>query len=64
MALVNSVSYDSWPVLAVARFRDPAARGRHTAGAAGLAPDRSAAEAATVEYLEPWTDPRTARSWL
>ncbi|MEU7558256.1 alpha/beta fold hydrolase [Streptomyces eurythermus] len=72
MALVNSVSYDSWPVPAVARFRDPAVRAavtpqelldsRRTALTAALG--RPAEEAEITEYLQPWTDPRTARSWL
>ncbi|MDT0346297.1 alpha/beta fold hydrolase [Streptomyces litchfieldiae] len=72
LALVNSVSYDSWPVPAVARFRDPAARAAVTqeellaARRAALlaALGRPAREDEIREYLEPWTDPRTARSWL
>ncbi|MDT0317284.1 alpha/beta fold hydrolase [Streptomyces millisiae] len=72
LALVNSVTYDSWPVPAVARFRDPAVRAavtveellaaRRTALTAALG--RPASEAEIAEYLEPWTDPRVARSWL
>ncbi|WP_181797616.1 alpha/beta fold hydrolase [Streptomyces sp. WELS2] len=72
MALVNSVSYDSWPVPAVARFRDPAVRAavtpqellasRRTALTAALG--RPAGEAEIAEYLQPWTDARTVRSWL
>jgi pimeloyl-ACP methyl ester carboxylesterase len=72
LALVNSVTYDSWPVPGVARFRDPtvAARttteevvaARRTAIAAALA--RPAAESEIGEYADPWTDPRVARSWL
>ncbi|MCP2163771.1 alpha/beta fold hydrolase [Goodfellowiella coeruleoviolacea] len=72
LALVNSVTYDSWPVPAVARFRDPAvvasitpdellaARGQ----AVTTALARPASEAEIAEYLDPWTDPRVARSWL
>lgn len=72
LALVNSVTFDSWPVPAVARFRDPAARAavtqeellaaRRTALTAALG--RPASEEEITEYLEPWTSPRTARSWL
>ncbi|MEU1669583.1 alpha/beta hydrolase [Streptomyces sparsogenes] len=72
LALVNSVTYDSWPVPAVARFRDPAARAavtveellasRRTALTAALG--RPAGEQEIAEYLQPWTEPRTARSWL
>jgi pimeloyl-ACP methyl ester carboxylesterase len=72
LALVNSVTYDSWPVPAVARFRDPAERAaitqeellaaRRAALTAALA--RPASEQEIGEYLQPWTDPRVARSWL
>ncbi|MEV4341962.1 alpha/beta fold hydrolase [Streptomyces sp. NPDC049590] len=72
MALVNSVSYDSWPVPGVARFRDPAVRAAVTVeellasrrAALTAALGRPAGEAEITEYLEPWTDPRTVRSWL
>ena len=72
LAVVNGVMYDSWPVPGVARFRDPAV-------AAATSPDdvlaarrvsvvkalgRPASEAEILEYLDPWTDPRVARSWL
>ena len=72
LALVNSVTYDSWPAPHVARFRDPqiaaattgdellAARRRAvTAALAGAATDQLIAD-----YLDPWTDPRVRRSWL
>jgi len=72
LALVNSVTYDSWPVPGVAGFRDPdvAARttteevvaARRAAIAAALA--RPAVEAEIDEYVDPWTDPRVSRSWL
>jgi pimeloyl-ACP methyl ester carboxylesterase len=61
LTLVNSVTYDSWPVPAVARFRDPAARAavtaeellasRRTALTAALG--RPAGEEEIAEYLEP-----------
>jgi pimeloyl-ACP methyl ester carboxylesterase len=72
LALVNSVSYDSWPVPGVDRFRDPevvAATGaeelvemRGQALARAIA--RPLGDAERAEYLEPWRDPRVARSWM
>lgn len=71
LALVNSVTYDSWPVPGVARFRDPevaattaeeilaARRASVTAALAGAATERR-----IEEYLEPWTDARVRRSWM
>ena len=72
LALVNAVMYDSWPVPGVARFRDPAvaastktedvlaARRISVTKALG----RPASEAEIAEYLDPWREPRVARSWL
>jgi len=72
LALVNAVMFDSWPVPGVARFRDsevaaattPAdiLAARRKSVLTALA--RPASEAEIAEYLEPWTDPRVARSWL
>ncbi len=72
LALVNAVTYNSWPVPGVARFRDPAVTAttstedvlaaRRQSVVKALA--RPASEAEIAEYLEPWTDPRVARSWL
>ncbi|MGW4793860.1 alpha/beta fold hydrolase [Nonomuraea sp. NPDC004297] len=72
LALVNSVLYDSWPVPAVARYRDPAVvaattveqllQARRAAVTAAL--DRPATEAELTDYLSPWTDPRVCRSWM
>ena len=72
LALVNAVTYDSWPVPGIARFRDPAVAAatstedvlaaRRQSVIKALA--RPASEAEIAEYLEPWTDPRVARSWL
>src|ERR1700726_1162913 len=72
VAVVNGIMYDSWPVPGVARFRDPevaAATTRDDVLAArrvsvvkGLG--RPASEAEIAEYLDPWIDPRVARSWL
>ena len=72
LAIVNGVMYDSWPAPGVARFRDPtvaaattpddilAARSLSVAKALG----RPASESEIAEYLDPWRDPRVARSWL
>lgn len=72
LALVNAVMFDSWPVPGVARFRDPAVAAatttedilaaRRKSVVTALA--RPATEVEIAEYLEPWTDPRVARSWL
>ncbi|WP_431914530.1 alpha/beta fold hydrolase [Nonomuraea jabiensis] len=72
LALVNSVSYDSWPVPGVARYRDPAVvaattveellAARRTAVSTALA--RPASEAELADYLDPWNDPRVGRSWM
>ncbi|WP_241483186.1 alpha/beta fold hydrolase [Nocardiopsis halophila] len=72
LALVNSVTYDSWPVPAVARFRDPevaaattaeeflsARRRVVTAALAG-----AATEELIADYLAPWTEARVRRSWM
>jgi pimeloyl-ACP methyl ester carboxylesterase len=72
LALVNSVSYDSWPVPAVARFRDPAVVAAMTAeefltarrAAVTTALARPATEEEIADYLDPLTDPRVRRSWL
>ena len=72
LALVNSVSYDSWPVPGVAKFRDREAvervsvdellSMRRTALIKALA--REAGEDELTEYLSPWTDRRVATSWM
>jgi pimeloyl-ACP methyl ester carboxylesterase len=72
LALMNGVMYDSWPAPTVLRFRDPAVAAattpsdilaaRRQSVIAALA--RPASEAEIAEYLDPWTDPRVARSWL
>ena len=71
-ALVNSVTYDSWPVPGVARFRDPAVVATVTAEelltARRQAVTAALADAATepliTEYLDPWNDARVRRSWM
>ncbi|MEV4397354.1 alpha/beta hydrolase [Nonomuraea sp. NPDC049607] len=72
LALVNSVSYDSWPVPGVARYRDPAVvaattveellAARRVAVSTALA--RPVAEGELADYLDPWREPRVARSWM
>jgi pimeloyl-ACP methyl ester carboxylesterase len=72
LALVNAVMYDSWPVPGVARFRDPKiAAATSPAGILAArrvsvvkALARPASQSEITDYLEPWTDPRVARSWL
>lgn len=72
LALANSVTYDSWPVAGVARFRDPefvaaigadellAARRQAVTTALGGV----ATEPLIAEYVDPWTDARVRRSWM
>ncbi|MEU7864339.1 alpha/beta hydrolase [Nonomuraea sp. NPDC049141] len=72
LTLVNSVTYDSWPVPGVARFRDPAVvaavtaeellGARRTAITTALA--RPATEGELADYLDPWNDARVRRSWM
>ncbi|MFE0698984.1 alpha/beta fold hydrolase [Streptomyces sp. NPDC058872] len=72
LALVNSVTYDSWPVPGVDRFRNPEVvaatsveellAARRTAITAALG--RPAAEAEISEYLDPWRSRRVGRSWM
>ncbi len=72
VAVVNGIMYDSWPVPGVARFRDPAVAAATTRDdvlaarrvSVVKALGRPASEAEITEYLDPWTDPRVARSWL
>jgi len=72
LALINAVMYDSWPAPTVLKFRDPAVAAattpadilaaRRQSVTAALA--RPASEDEILEWLDPWTDPRVARSWL
>ncbi|GAA1525520.1 pimeloyl-ACP methyl ester carboxylesterase [Agromyces terreus] len=72
LVLANSVTYDSWPVPGVARFRDPdvvaattaeevlaARRQSVTTALAGAATDDLVAE-----YVDPWTQAHVRRSWM
>jgi pimeloyl-ACP methyl ester carboxylesterase len=72
LVLVNAVMFDSWPVPAVEKFRDPAVR------AATSTEDLLAARTKTMQltverplepveiddYVRPWRDPARARSWM
>lgn len=72
LVLVNAVMFDSWPVPAVERFRDPALR------AATSTEDLLAARTKTMQltverpltaeeisdYVSPWRSPARARSWM
>jgi pimeloyl-ACP methyl ester carboxylesterase len=72
LVLVNSVMFDSWPVPAVAKYRDPAVRSG--TGPAELLAARTKTMPLTVqrplsageiaEYASPWQDPARARSWM
>lgn len=72
LAMVNSVTYDSWPVSSVARFRDPDVIAGTTAQdivearrqTLPIALARPATPSEAADYLAPWTDPRVARSWM
>lgn len=72
LALVNSVTYDSWPVPGVAKFRNPEVVAATTAEeflaarrqAVTTALGGAATEQRIADYLDPWTDPRVRRSWM
>lgn len=72
LALVNTVTYDSWPVAGVARFRNPEAVAATTAEemltarrqAVAKALAGAATEQRICEYLEPWTEEGVRRSWM
>ncbi len=72
LALVNGVVLDSWPVLAVERFRDPEVRAATTAkdlltarrAALEQAVERRLSYAEVDHYLLPWLAERRCRSWM
>ncbi|MFI0778595.1 alpha/beta fold hydrolase [Streptomyces sp. NPDC021212] len=68
LALVNSVTYDSWPAPHVARFRGPGATADDVLAARREAVTAALAGAATeqriADYLDPWTAARVRRSWM
>ncbi len=71
-ALVNSVTYDSWPVPGVERFRDPAVAAAVTVEellewrerAIRVAFGRPCDDRELADNLSPWRDPEKAQSWL
>jgi pimeloyl-ACP methyl ester carboxylesterase len=72
LALVNTVLYDSWPVPAVARFRDPAVAAETTLAeflaARGTALDKGVARPLEPDvreaYLAPFASEARMRSWM
>ncbi|WP_426996990.1 alpha/beta fold hydrolase [Pseudarthrobacter sp. N5] len=72
LVLMNSVMFDSWPVPAVQRFRDPEVRAATepeelmTARAVSTrrAVQRTLSEEELADYLSPWTAPARHRSWM
>ncbi|GAC1325188.1 MAG: alpha/beta hydrolase [Thermoleophilaceae bacterium] len=72
LVLMNSVLYDSWPVPAVERFRDPAVAEAVTGGelldarAQSLAKaiSRPLEDAERRAWLAPWRDENRVRSWI
>ncbi|MFI7493820.1 alpha/beta fold hydrolase [Kocuria sp. M4R2S49] len=71
MVLMNSVMFDSWPVPAVERFRDPGVRAATTVE--DLLEARTASTRRSTlreldddelaDYLSPWREPARVRSW-
>ncbi|MFI7585139.1 alpha/beta fold hydrolase [Kocuria sp. M1N1S27] len=71
MVLMNSVMFDSWPVPAVERFRDPEVRAATSvedllearATATRRSTVRELLDDELADYLSPWHEPARARSW-
>ena len=72
LVLMNSVMFDSWPVPAVERFRDPQVRAATTAPellearaiSTQRAIKRTLSEEELADYLSPWNEPARHRSWM
>jgi pimeloyl-ACP methyl ester carboxylesterase len=68
LAAVNGIMYDSWRILGVARFRDPAVAAPTTRddvlAARRMFVVMALGRPGEAEIADPWTDPRVARSWL
>lgn len=72
LVLMNSVMFDSWPVPAVERFRDPQVRAATTAAellearavSTQRAVKRTLSEEELADYLSPWTEPARHSSWM
>ncbi|MBG0738019.1 alpha/beta fold hydrolase [Paeniglutamicibacter antarcticus] len=72
LVLMNSVMFDSWPVPAVLRFRDPDVRAA-TSGTDLLSAREISTRGAVArqlrqeevdDYLSPWREPARQRSWM
>lgn len=68
LALVNSVTYDSWPAPHVARLLNREVAADEFLAARRQAVTTDLASAATeqriADYVAPWTEPKARRSWL
>lgn len=72
MVLVNAVMFDSWPVPAVERFRDPAVRAATSqeellaarTKTMQLTVEQPLAPEEVEDYVAPWHSPARARSWM
>lgn len=72
LILVNAVMFDSWPVPAVARFRDPAVRAATSpeellaarTRTMPLTVERSLSSQEIEDYVFPWRTAERTRSWM
>ncbi|GER23970.1 oxidoreductase [Zafaria cholistanensis] len=72
LILMNSVMFDSWPVPAVARFRDPQLRAitspeellQARMKTMQLTVDRELSDEEIADYTSPWRSPARCRSWM
>lgn len=72
MVLMNSVMFDSWPVPAVERFKDPDVRAQTTVEdllrtrreAMGKAVERDLSTEELEDYVSPWQQETRVRSWM
>ncbi|WP_231941289.1 alpha/beta fold hydrolase [Arthrobacter sp. U41] len=72
LVLMNSVMFDSWPVPAVERFRDPQVRASMgvnemltaRAETTRKAVARPLSDDEVADYVSPWKDPTRVRSWM
>lgn len=72
LVLMNSVMFDSWPVPAVERFRDPQVRAATTSAellearevSTQKAVKRTLSNQELADYLSPWNEPARHRSWM
>ncbi|HEY1154717.1 MAG TPA: alpha/beta fold hydrolase [Arthrobacter sp.] len=72
LVLMNSVMFDSWPVPAVERFRNPEVRAgmgvkdmvAARAETTRTAVSRELSDDEVADYVSPWKDPARVRSWM